>query len=329
MERVKKWASVAKDTIVEAIQNFGRDRANRMAAAISYRMVFAAAPLLIIAVSVVSAILESDAEAQARIIETVGELAGPEIADFVAQFLSSALAVGSSAAWVGAILLLWTSSSLFLEVQNDLNDIFGIPYDWVSGFVPFVKQRGIGFLWALALGLIIVAVALLDTVWGFMKDLLPDELGGLHAVIDALTPLISLAVLPFLFGLVFQTMTAVKVRWRAALWGGFFTAVVVIIAAHGMSLYFRVFGEPTAIGLASSFVVVLFVTYMLASVFLIGAEVTKIYSDHLGGLKADLPDEVPAETPTVLVTEPPDLFPRGAVFAFLSGLFVGWRRSRR
>ena len=48
-----------------------------------------------------------------------------------------------------------------------------------------------------------------------------------------------------------------------------------------IGLYFTALGSPTALGFAGSLVVVLFSAYMLSSVFLFGAEVTKVYADHL------------------------------------------------
>jgi hypothetical protein len=72
--------------------------------------------------------------------------------------------------------------------------------------------------------------------------------------------------------------------------------------------------------------------YVLASVFLFGAVVTKVYNDFLevGDVKAPTMREMEATpTPDVVVAEPPDIVPVAAVMAFLGGLFVGWKRSRR
>ena len=326
LERIQGWYRLSSEMLLQAARQFGIDRASRMSAAIAYRVVFALAPLLIIAVSVLGAVVGSSQEAESQIVEAIEGVVGPEVAELMADFLRSALAGGRTAAIIGTGLLLWTSSSLFLEMQHDLNDIFKVRYDKVSGIVALAIKRGIGVLWALGLGLAVLAVWLLNAVWRFLGGLFPEGFAEVHEVIGLLTPLISVALLPLLFGLIFQTMTALKVRWRTVWWGSLFTSVVFVLAAYGIGAYFATFETPTAIGFASSFVVILFLAYVLSSVFLFGVEVTKAYSDHLDREEGGEPMGV---APQVLVSEPPTLVPKASVLAFLAGLFVGWRRSRR
>jgi membrane protein len=127
-----------------------------------------------------------------------------------------------------------------------------------------------------------IALWLVNAVWGFLDSVLPTGLEGLDSLFALLTPLVSLAVLPFVFALILQTLTEEKVPWKAVWVGGLFTAVVFMVAAYGIGLYFTILGSPTALGFAGSFVVVLLLANILSSVFLFGAEVTKIYADRLG-----------------------------------------------
>ena len=76
-------------------------------------------------------------------------------------------------------------------------------------------------------------------------------------------------------------MTVAAIPWRPAWVGGAFTAVVFLLAAYGIGIYFEIAGPTTALGFAGSFVVILFLAYFLSMVFLYGAEVTKAYSDRL------------------------------------------------
>jgi membrane protein len=110
--------------------------------------------------------------------------------------------------------------------------------------------------------------------------------------------------------------------------GGLFTAVVFIVAAYGIGLWFQIFGATSALGFAGSFVVILFLAYMLSSVFLFGAEVTRVYADRLSTSRARPAAPAPVD-PLVVVGEPSQALPAAALFAFLSGLLVGWRRRRR
>jgi membrane protein len=148
-------------------------------------------------------------------------------------------------------------------------------------------------------------------------------------VVSFITPLVSVILLPLVFALIFKTMTVAKVAWRAAWVGGLFTAVVFLVAAYGVGIYFQIAGTTTALGFAGSFVVILFLAYFLSMVFLFGAEVTKAYADVLEEREA-LPAVRPLYTdPQVVVAEPPSGIPKAAFLAFIAGLIAGWRGSRR
>ena len=252
-----------------------------MGAAIAYRAMFAMTPLLIIAVAAVGAVVGNSEEARREILNTIAAVAGSKVADAVAAFITSAAEFTGPAALVGGLLLLWTVSSLFLELQHDLNDIFGVPYTHLNGFAAVALKRAIGFLWALGLGLAVLGVWLLNLAWRFLAGILPDSLETLHRVVSLVTPLVSFVVLPFLFGLIFQTLTSVKIHWRAVWWGGLFTSILFLAAAYGIGLYFSLRPGSGTYAVASSFFVVLLTAYLLANVFLFGAEVTRAYHEKL------------------------------------------------
>jgi membrane protein len=326
IERLPKWAKGPAEIGAKAAKEYGLDRAPRMAAAIAYRTVFALAPMLIIAVSVAGLFLGSSLEAQEELLEGINSIAGPEVAAAMATFLASAVTSANTAAIIGFALLLWSASSLFIELQHDLNDIFDVPYEKISGLVGLVRKRGIGFLWVFGLGLIMILLLVVNGIWGFFDSLLPSNMENLDSVFRVLAPLVSLAILPFVFGLIFQTMTAVTVPWKAVWVGGSFTAVVFVLATYGIGVWFRLFGPTTALGFAGSLVIVLFLAYMLSSVFLFGAEVTRVYANRTASARVKAtPMSV---DPLVVVSQPPRALPGAALVAFLTGLLIGRRRRR-
>ncbi|MFQ5523821.1 MAG: YihY/virulence factor BrkB family protein [Acidimicrobiia bacterium] len=283
VRRVREKLVVAFQILMEAGNGFGTHRAGRMGAAIAYRAMFAMTPLLIIAVAVMGSVVGNSEEARREILDTISRVAGPKITDAVATFITSAAEFNQPAAVVGGLLLLWTVSSLFLELQHDLNDIFGVPYTHLTGLAAVALKRAIGFLWAMGLGLAVLGVWLLNLAWRFLAGFLPESFEPLHTIVSLVTPLVSFIILPFLFGLIFQTLTSVKIHWRAVWLGGLFTSVLFLAAAYGIGLYFSLRPGSGAYAAAGSFFVVLLTAFLLASVFLFGAEVTRAYHERLEG----------------------------------------------
>lgn len=327
-----KWKGrfgFAFEVVSESGHEYGVVRASRMAAALSYRGVFAAAPLLIISVAILGSVVDN---AEQEILDRVSQVVGEDLAEFLVLFLSSARDLGNSAAVIGALLLLWTASSLFMEMQHDLNDIFDVPYEHTSGVIAFIRKRGIGFLWALGLGMTMLAVLIVNVIWGWLGDLFPANLETLHQVLGYVTPVVSALFLPVIFALIFKTMTVAKIRRRALWWGGLITSIVFLISAYGVGLYFSWDRNTTALTVAGSFFVVLLTAYLLANVFLFGAVLTRVMDDYLEDgiiLSPTHRREIADGPPTVLVAEPPPTGAKAAALAFLAGLFVAARRNRR
>lgn len=322
-DRIKELARTTFLIFKHAGKEFGADRVNRMAAAVAYRAIFAMAPLLILTVFVVGLVVGGSETAQDEIIAAIARVAGPTVVDAVERILEQLADIGSVTGVVGVALLLWTSSSLFLELQTDLNDIFGVPYEDTTGILSTIRKRGLGFLWAFGLGLILVLVLVLNNVWQFLGNLFPASFGPVHELITLLTPLVSIVALPFVIAMFFQSLVQVRVRWRAIWWGSFFTAVAFLITSYGVSLYFRA-SDAGAAELVGALFVILLAAYLFSSVFLFGAQVTKAYEIYL---RTGRPPETPVDDRAgSFVEQPEPAMPVAAVFGFLAGLFVGWRR---
>ncbi|MCI0678591.1 MAG: YihY/virulence factor BrkB family protein [Actinobacteria bacterium] len=267
--------SMPYQVLETAVRSYGADRVNRMAAAVAYRTMFALAPLLIVAVAVFGIVMGNSEEAREGLLATVEGVAGVEVANAVETLIRSALVSGDVTALVGFILFVWSASSLFTEVQTNLNDIFRVPHAKLAGISGFLKTRALSLLWAISLGLLLIVVWLVNAAWEWLASLLPE---GLQTVgIGA--RLVSLGLLPLVFALIFRTLIRASVRWRAILVGSGLTALMFGVTAIGAGLYFST--GASAPQIAGAFFVVLLLAYLLSSVFLFGAQVTRVYNDRL------------------------------------------------
>ena len=333
-EKVRSGAKFSYELLFASAHEYGVGRVSRMSAAVAYRTLFALAPLFIISVGALGLILGSSIEAQEEIYRAIETIAGTEVAEALRTFLGTALTGSSSATVVGFILLFWTTSSLFYEVQNDLNDIFHVPYEATAGAVEFAKKRGWGFIWALGIGLLVLAVWVANIVWQYLDGFFEERgLDALHTVVGALTPVVSMVFLPILFALLYQSLTEVKIRRRAVLYGSVFVALGFVVTAWGAGIYFTWGGDTSAATVAGALFVLILLAYILSGVFLFGAVVIKVYDDYLAAGDVKSPTarqaDFDAARTAVVVAEPVEPIPVAAVTGFLAGLFVGWRRSRR
>ena len=317
----------ALSVLKEAAGDYGDNAGGRMAAAISFRTVFAITPMLVIAVSVAGFVVGSNREVRTAIINAVTDIAGSELSDLMSGLLDSALNSAETAAVVGVVLLLWSSSTLFIELQRDLNQVFEVPMPFKRPIFAVAVQRLVGVLWTVGIGISITALFAVNAATQIAGSAISRFLDIPIAFVGVLGFLVAYAFMVLMFGLVFQTLTLGKLPWKPVWVGALFTATLFSIAGYLTGFYFSQFGEPTALGVSSSIVVLLFLAYLLSSVFLFGAEVTQSYRrivferDDSHIVFADEREGADGEA------KAPRL-PVAALITFLIGLMVGWRRRK-
>lgn len=321
--RFKTAVAVLKN----AAKDYGRHTGGRMAAALSFRTVFAITPLLVIAVSVAGFVVGSNREARTAIINAVTDVAGSEMSGLMGDLLDSALTSADTAAIVGVVVLLWSSSTLFLELQRSLNQIFEVPIPFERRILAVGVQRLVGVLWTVGIGVSLTALFVVNAATQIAGSAISRWLNIPIAFVGLLGFVVAFTFMVLMFGLVFQTQTLSKLPWKPVWVGAFFTATLFSIAGYLTGFYFAEVSEPTALGFSGSIVILLFLAYLLSSVFLFGAAVTQSYrrlvyerdDDHI--FFADEREESAAGT-----RAPP--LPVTALITFLIGLIAGWRRRK-
>ena len=121
-----------------------------------------------------------------------------------------------------------------------------------------------------------------------------------------------------------------KVPWKALWYGAIFTTIAFLIATYVMGLYFDWSEDTSVTAVIGSIFVILLLAYVLSSVFLFGAIMTRVYADFLE--HGDVMQ--PAERENLLLASEPDpeeveKASNAAVLGFLGGLLVGWRGSKK
>ena len=94
--------------------------------------------------------------------------------------------------------------------------------------------------------------------------------------------LVSLGVISALFALIFKVLPDVRLPWRDALLGGFFTSLLFSLGKLGIGLYLGKSGVASTYGAAGSVIVLLLWVYYSSQILLFGAELTRAYAERGG-----------------------------------------------
>ncbi len=190
---------------------------------------------------------------------------------------------------VGIITLVIGATTVFTELQSDLDRIWRVPAPakensiWIllrTRLLSFGLVLGLGFLLLVSL-VISAAIAAFGKWWDGVFQ-------GWEALLQALNFGISFSITTLLFALLYKLMPRARIAWRDVWVGAGVTALLFETGKFLIGLYLGKTSVASGFGAAGSLVVLLVWVYFAAQVFLLGAEFTWVYSNEYGSKAAQV-----------------------------------------
>jgi len=262
-----------------AVMSWIDDFAPSMGAALAYYTVFSVAPLLIIAIAVAALIFGQDA-ARIGILEQAHGLLGDQGAAAIEVMLTNAQRPkeGAIATVLGIIALLIGATSVFAELESDLNRIWKVQPQKQSGVWSFVRGRVLSIGLILAVGFLLLVSLIVNAALAAWGRYWSEWFGGMELLLHAANFAVSLAVVTVLFAIIYKMLPHARVRWRDVWIGALVTAALFGLGRFLIGLYIGTSAIASSYGAAGALVVLLVWVYYSAQIFLIGAEFTHAYA---------------------------------------------------
>jgi len=263
---------------------FFSDSDLKFAASLSFYTIFALPPLLIIIIALSGVFFGAEA-VRGEIYGQIAHLVGKDPALQIQEIIRNAALSRDTfiATTIGVVTLIFGASGVFGEIQDSINQIWGIKAKPKRGFVKLIQNRLISFSMVAVLGfLLLVSLilnALLDALSTKLQGYFPDLSIYLFHVIN-LGLLFSLITV--LFAIIFKTLPDGKVNWKDAFIGSIFTAVLFMLGKSAIGFYLGKSSIVSTYGAAGSLIVILLWIYYSALILYYGAEFTKVYAYTFG-----------------------------------------------
>ncbi len=268
-------------------ENWVKDYAQSMGAALAFYTMFSIAPLLLIVISVAGFVFGEEA-ARGEIYVQLHGMLGSAGASAVQALLEQ---VGRSsesglATLFGSVLLFIGATSVFAELQDALDRIWRVPHRAPrSGLWSLLRARLLSFGMILGFGfLLIVSLAMSAALAAVGRWWDPQAIGWLTAA-NAIEVSLSIGLVTCIFAMIYKVMPRAGVAWRDVWVGAAFTSLLFLAGKFLIGVYIGHSGISTLFGAAASLVVVLMWVYYSAQIFLFGAEFTWVYSHAFGSRK--------------------------------------------
>lgn len=277
---IRYWAGI----FTSAGRNWLESQAFIYAAALAFFTVFSIAPVMIIAVAVVGLVLGEQA-AEGQIMAQLEDAIGPDAAEVVeTAVLNSQIDQGGLLPTIiGIALILIGASTVFAQMQQSLNQIWGVAARPTrNSLLLFIHTRVLSLTIVLAIGFILLVSLLLSvalrTAMVFAEQWLP--MPGL--VLIGFEIVLSLTVVTLLFAAMFRILPDVILSWKDVLLGAFLTAVLFTLGRSLIAMYLANTATASTYGAAGSLVVLLLWVNYSSLILLFGAAFTRAHLEARG-----------------------------------------------
>ncbi len=246
-------------------------------------------PVLILAIAVAGYFFGAEA-AQGEIIAQLQGLVGPNGAQVIQAVLAAARdpSSGLMAAFVSSALLLVGATSVFTELKNSLDDLWGVEQPVPSGIVALLRTRVLSFGIILVLAFLLLISLIVSAALALLARYAGGLWGDSAAVLGALSSLISFGVIACLFAVIYKMLPNVVLAWRDVWVGALVTAALFSLGKYAIGLYLGNSAVASGFGAAGSVIALLLWVYYSAQIFFLGAEFTRQYSLQFGSRQHDI-----------------------------------------
>jgi len=261
-----------------AARGWVQHRAPSMGAALAFYSAFTLAPLLIIVISIAGAIFGEHA-ARGAIDSQLMSIFGPTAAGAIKSLLTAtqSKARGLVASIVGTVTLLVGATTVLVELQSDLDHIWGAPAR-KGGFSTMVRSHAISLLIVLGIGLLVLISLVMTGVLTVSTKRWGSAFPGLASMLYALHFTLTLVLFTSLIAILYKWLPNTRIAWRDVWVGSVTTAVMFEVGQIGIGLYLTHSAVASAYGAAGAMVVLLLWLYYSSQIFLFGAEFTRAFS---------------------------------------------------
>lgn len=272
--------------IRETFAEFARHNDQWAAAAMAYFTLFAIAPLFIVVVEIVGAVLGRHQQVLDMLYGYLAHSARPEAANDIRTIVQATLArqhSGLLSQIVGWALFILGALGLFSAFQQALNTIWEVPPK-KNGLMSAIQARIVSFAIVVVVALLLLVSLLINSMLGTAEQALAHVAPFLPPLAKWLDYVFSVAVIAALLAVVFEYLPDVRIEWRHVWPGATVSAVLFVIGQALLSWYLGYTGMASTFGVLGGIVAFLIWANYTAQIVLFGAEFTRVYARRRGGI---------------------------------------------
>lgn len=242
-------------------------------------------PLTLIIFWILGKILDS-AEVEVQIVHLIDTVIPYDtyaqfVRDIIFKRVHEVIQYRNLAGFVGIVGLFFAASGFASSLRTVLNKVFGTDLD-INIFLGKLRDFFVIILVVLSFLVMILALPLLDFFRTIAESTEYLQVFNQPIFQRVFTSLFSLFIMYLIFSVTYKFMPIIKIRKRSVLIGALWASILWVTAKIIFGLYLSSFTTFSRIYGAYAFVIVVaFWIYYTSAVFIVGAEVGKLFDERV------------------------------------------------
>ncbi len=268
----------------DTLRSFTRHGGTLLGGALAFFALLSALPTFVIALDITGRVT-SESAARAELLRGLRSWMGRDGARTAAMLLDNTHFSGTGLLErvIGGLVLIYGSTRLFSQTQRALNHMWDVtarpPSDLRGRLLRVLEKRVLAFAMVLVCALFLLASTLLRAMADHASDMVGTTLPHHWHTFDHF---LTFGVSTLLFTAVFKWLPDVKIAWRDAAAGAFFTALLFAVGKLLIARYLAHKSNGTVFGVAGSVVMVMLWVHYTAQIFFLGAAFTAVRAQRVG-----------------------------------------------
>lgn len=275
MQIIKKHWQIIK----ESVADFRKHRVLKLSASLAFYTIFSLGPLMIVIIFISNLFLGRQA-IEGTIHNQIKAFVGNTAALSIQSTIKNAAIYHTDfMAVISSIILVIAATSVFSEIQSSINIIWNLKVKSGRGWRQLLKKRLLSFVLMAGLGILLLvsllANGLLEGFKSNLQELFPDIS---FVLVYTVNILLTLLIVACLFAVIYKVMPYAVVRWKDAMAGAFFTAILFMIGKFCITIYISNNSMDSTYSATGSWVILLLWIYFSSIMLYFGAVVSKIFA---------------------------------------------------
>ena len=209
-----RWRRQAIFPVLKAtVAGWIEDKAMRLSAALSLYTILSMAPLLVITIKIVGVVLKNKDFARDQITDQITDLMGWRVAQAIQPMIENSKQPGGGvlATIISSAVLIFSSTAVFVELQDSMNTVWGVKPKPNRGIWEFVQHRLLSLAMVFGTGFLLLVSMFVTTVSDHLSTYIAGDRKWFGVFLDIV---VSFGVVSVLFAAIFKFLPDVKLLWK-------------------------------------------------------------------------------------------------------------------